>query len=76
MVVCSLPFPLCLPSLPCSLSPHVQHKVDHYVFVSSAGAYKADPIEPMHVEGDARKSTAGGYTLGSARDWGPVGVVW
>ncbi|KXZ47050.1 hypothetical protein GPECTOR_38g287 [Gonium pectorale] len=38
---------------------HFKHKVDHYVFVSSAGAYKADPIEPMHVEGDARKSTAG-----------------
>ena len=26
-------------------------KVSHYVFVSSAGAYKADAIEPMHVEG-------------------------
>lgn len=33
--------------------------VKHYVFVSSAGAYKADSIEPMHVEGDARKATAG-----------------
>lgn len=33
--------------------------VKHYVFVSSAGAYKADPIEPIHVEGDARKATAG-----------------
>ena len=31
----------------------------HYVFVSSAGAYKADPIEPGHVEGDARKASAG-----------------
>ncbi|KAG2448836.1 hypothetical protein HYH02_006187 [Chlamydomonas schloesseri] len=41
------------------LIDHFKHKVDHYVFVSSAGAYKADPIEPMHVEGDARKSTAG-----------------
>eukprot|EP00877_Chromochloris_zofingiensis_P002016 jgi/Chrzof1/11815/Cz06g11010.t1 len=33
--------------------------VKHYVFVSSAGAYKADSIEPMHMEGDARKSSAG-----------------
>jgi len=31
----------------------------HYVFVSSAGAYKANSIEPMHVEGDERKSSAG-----------------
>lgn len=31
----------------------------HYVFVSSAGAYKADNIEPMHFEGDERKSSAG-----------------
>ena len=29
------------------------------MFVGSAGAYNADPIEPMHVEGDARKSSAG-----------------
>lgn len=36
-----------------------RHTVKHYVFVASAGAYKADPIEPMHMEGDARKSTAG-----------------
>lgn len=34
-------------------------KVSHYVFVASAGAYKADSIEPMHVEGDARKASAG-----------------
>ncbi|GBF92611.1 chloroplast stem-loop binding protein of 41 kDa, chloroplastic [Raphidocelis subcapitata] len=33
--------------------------VKHYVFVSSAGAYKADSIEPMHVEGDERKASAG-----------------
>jgi hypothetical protein len=33
----------------------------HYVFVSSAGAYKANSIEPMHVEGDERKSSAGGW---------------
>jgi len=33
--------------------------VKHFVFVASAGAYKADSIEPMHVEGDERKSSAG-----------------
>ncbi len=37
----------------------LQGKAKHYVFVSSAGAYKADSIEPMHVEGDARKASAG-----------------
>ena len=31
----------------------------HYVFVSSAGAYKANGTEPMHVEGDERKASAG-----------------
>lgn len=31
----------------------------HYVFVASAGAYTANEIEPLHVEGDARKSSAG-----------------
>jgi len=31
----------------------------HYVFVASAGAYKASNIEPMHVEGDERKASAG-----------------
>ena len=31
----------------------------HYVFVGSAGAYNADPIEPMHFEGDKRKSSTG-----------------
>jgi hypothetical protein len=31
----------------------------HYVFVSSAGAYNANKIEPMHFEGDERKSSAG-----------------
>jgi hypothetical protein len=40
---------------------HVQGKVEHYVFVASAGAYKADSIEPMHVEGDARKASAGAH---------------
>jgi nucleoside-diphosphate-sugar epimerase len=29
------------------------------VFVSSAGAYNANSIEPIHVEGDARKESAG-----------------
>ena len=29
------------------------------MFVGSAGAYNADPIEPEHVEGDKRKSSAG-----------------
>ena len=29
------------------------------MFVGSAGAYNADPIEPMHFEGDKRKSSAG-----------------
>ena len=36
-----------------------QGKVAHYVFVASAGAYNLSPIEPMHVEGDPRKSSAG-----------------
>ncbi len=46
-------------SHPARPPPLAQHKVNHYVFVSSAGAYKADPIEPCHFEGDARKSSAG-----------------
>ena len=33
-------------------------QVQHYVFVGSAGAYKADSIEPMHMEGDERKAKA------------------
>lgn len=36
-----------------------QGKVKHYVFVSSAGAYAANSVEPMHVEGDKRKASAG-----------------
>lgn len=36
-----------------------QEQVQHYAFVSSAGAYVAGPIEPEHVEGDARKASAG-----------------
>lgn len=35
------------------------HTTKHYVFVASAGAYKANSIEPCVVEGDARKSSAG-----------------
>ncbi len=37
----------------------MQGQVQHYAFVSSAGAYVAGPIEPEHVEGDARKASAG-----------------
>lgn len=33
--------------------------MQHYAFVASAGAYKADDIEPMLVEGDERKASAG-----------------
>jgi hypothetical protein len=40
--------------------PPAQRNGLHYVYVSSAGAYKANSIEPMHVEGDERKSSAGG----------------
>eukprot|EP00798_Chlamydomonas_sp_ICE-L_P030153 gene30153-35133_t len=38
-------------------------KVEHYVFVGSAGAYKADSIEPQHMEGDTRKASAGHVTV-------------
>ena len=48
-----------LPSANPAPAPCVQGKVSHYVFVGSAGAYVADPIEPMHVEGDKRKASAG-----------------
>ena len=34
----------------------------HYVFVGSAGAYEANSVEPMHVEGDKRKPSAGGLS--------------
>ena len=30
-----------------------------YCFVGSAGAYEHDPVEPMHLERDPRKSSAG-----------------
>ncbi len=36
-----------------------QGKLKHYVFVASAGAYKANDVEPCHFEGDARKASAG-----------------
>ena len=42
----------------CFVTPP-QGKVKHYVFVGSAGAYAADSVEPMHVEGDKRKASAG-----------------
>ena len=41
------------------LIDHFKGKVKHYVFVGSAGAYIANSVEPMHVEGDARKASAG-----------------
>lgn len=41
------------------LIDHFKGKVKHYVFVGSAGAYNANSVEPMHVEGDARKASAG-----------------
>lgn len=31
----------------------------NFVFVGSAGAYDANSIEPLHVEGDKRKAKAG-----------------
>lgn len=31
--------------------------------MSSAGAYEANDIEPMHLEGDARKSSAGHFAV-------------
>ena len=41
------------------LIDHYAGKVKHYVFVGSAGAYVANSVEPMHVEGDPRKASAG-----------------
>ncbi|PSC72036.1 Chloroplast stem-loop binding of 41 kDa chloroplastic [Micractinium conductrix] len=41
------------------LIDHFKGKVKHYVYVSSGGAYTANEVEPMHVEGDKRKSSAG-----------------
>lgn len=43
----------------CALFRYRQGMCRHYVFVSSAGAYKANNIEPMHFEGDERKASAG-----------------
>jgi hypothetical protein len=34
-------------------------QVSQYCFVGSAGAYVANSVEPMHVEGDPRKAKAG-----------------
>jgi nucleoside-diphosphate-sugar epimerase len=36
------------------LIDHFKGKVKHYVFVSSAGMYKANPVEPVLFEGDTR----------------------
>lgn len=46
----------------------------HYVYVSSAGAYVPNDIEPMHVEGDDRKAKAGhvaveNYLVDSGLPW-------
>ena len=45
-------------------------KVSHYVFVSSAGAYKADAIEPMHVEGEQQMGARLGYHLVQCKERG------
>ena len=37
----------------------LQDKVSHYAFVASAGAYKANKVEPALTESDARKDSAG-----------------
>jgi len=34
-------------------------QLKNYVFIASAGAYNANRVEPMHVEGDPRKEKAG-----------------
>jgi nucleoside-diphosphate-sugar epimerase len=49
-----------------ALSVHIQGKVKHYVFVSSAGAYTPSPIEPGHWPGDARKASAGHVAVEAA----------
>ncbi|CAK0742954.1 hypothetical protein CVIRNUC_001432 [Coccomyxa viridis] len=38
---------------------HFKDKVSHYAFVASAGAYKANKVEPALTESDARKDSAG-----------------
>lgn len=64
----------CGPCLPCCPGPAEpagwllpQGRCKHYVYVSSAGAYSPNDIEPMHVEGDKRKSSAG--ARGAGRRW-------
>ncbi len=37
----------------------LQGKVSHYAFVASAGAYKANKVEPALAESDSRKDSAG-----------------
>ena len=49
----------CQPSPNLIHDEHEQEQGSHFVFVGSAGAYNANSVEPMHVEGDARKSSAG-----------------
>lgn len=41
------------------LIDHFRYSCRNYVFVGSAGAYAANDVEPMHLEGDKRKSSAG-----------------
>lgn len=43
----------------CSFARPQRLGLKHYVYVSSAGAYKANSVEPMHIEHDERKATAG-----------------
>jgi hypothetical protein len=45
-------------AVPCLAIPIFALQVQQYCFVGSAGAYKANDCEPMHVEGDERKSSA------------------
>ena len=42
-----------------ALIDHFSGYVQQFIFVASAGAYVANDIEPMHVEGDPRKEQAG-----------------
>ena len=53
----------------------IQGKVAHYAFVGSAGAYLPDDIEPMLVEGDERKASAGHVCLLKADRFGRLSVA-
>ena len=59
---CAAP-PACRPAPPARSCRCPQGRVKHYVFVGSAGAYEANKVEPMHVEGDKRKASAGARAL-------------